>query len=108
MNELYEQRQGCHPQPAWIINYDVERALANYRWFAAHMADRGATAWPRIYASRQCAAIIIANTDIDAVRDPHVRAWRDSFFELNRCEFLARVGECLAQTRAFLGADLAA
>ncbi len=107
MKGFYEQRQGEHPAPAWIINYDVERALANYHFLAARMTDNGDTRWPRVYASTQCAAIVISNTALDAVRDPHVMAWRNSFIELNRFEFLTRVGECLAGLRASLGAERA-
>lgn len=106
MHEYYEKRAGRYPGMAWIINYDVERALHNYHFLAAQMADNGEAGWPRVYASRDCAAIVVTNAPLVAIRDPHVMAWRSSFFELRRFDFLQRVEECLNGTRRYLGADM--
>lgn len=105
-HEFYENRAGRYPGTAWIINYDVGRALHNFHYFAAQMADNGESGWPRIYASRDCAAIVVTNAPLEAIRDPHVMAWRSSFFELRRFDFLQRVEECLNETRRYLGADI--
>lgn len=106
LHEYYETRAGQYPGKAWIINYDVERALHNYHFFAAQMANNGEPGLPRVYASRDCAAIVVTNAPLDAIRDPHVMAWRSSFFELRRFDFLQRVEECLNETRRYLGADV--
>ncbi|HEX6928924.1 MAG TPA: hypothetical protein VF267_06720 [Gammaproteobacteria bacterium] len=107
MNTSYYERRSSSPaRHAWMINYDPERALANYHYLAAQMANRNTPGWPRVFASRQFAAIVIAENALEDVRDPHVIAWSDTFFELSRCDFLARVDDCLNRRRRFLGADL--
>lgn len=100
----YELRSGQLPAATWIINYDVERALRNYHFMAAQISAAGKL--PRIFASRDCAAIVVTNAALEHVREPHVMAWRDSFFELQRVDFLARVKECLDGRRRYLGAAL--
>lgn len=102
----YEIRSGRLPAAAWIINYDVERALRNYHFMAAQISATGRL--PRIFASRDCPAIVVTNATLERVREPHVMAWRNSFFELQRVDFLMRVEECLAGRRRYLGAELEA
>lgn len=105
LQEYYEKRSGRSAKQAWIINYDANRAWHNFHVLAAQMADKGEAGKPRVFASRDCAAIIISNGPLDAIRDPHVMAWRSSFFELRHFDFLQRVEECLNGTRRYLGAD---
>lgn len=106
MDELfpkYERRYGGRTGTVWMVNYDVDRALANYHWLAAQMESPASGRWPRIFASRQFPAIVIATCSLDGLRDPHVMTWKDSFVELGRAEFLQRVEECMCGTRRFLG-----
>lgn len=103
MQDYYEKK-GALREAAWIINYDADRALHNYYFLAGELAQKG-NEWPNVYASRDCAAIVVANCALDEIRDPHVMAWRNSFFRLSRFEFLQRVAECLDGRRRFLGAE---
>lgn len=100
---LYEQRYGSFPGETWMVNYDADRALCNFHYLAALMESPASGCWPRVFASRDCAAIVVATTTLDALRDPHVMAWRDSFFELDRAAFLRGVEECMNGRRRYLG-----
>lgn len=95
-NEHYEKR-GATGNGGWIVNYDPDRALANYRFLCRLGLE------PRVFVSRDCAAIVLSASGLDQVRDPHVRAWRESFFELQPEEFVRRVQECLRGMRNYLG-----
>lgn len=103
--EYYESRQGIPPHPTWIINYDSERALHNYAFLKRCCQNRASEV--RIYASRDCAAVIVANMPLEAIREPHVMAWRNSFYRLSEQEFLVRMNDCAAGRRRFLGEELA-
>jgi len=101
--DYYEKRAGQLPGLAWMINYDADRAFHNYHYLAMQMADGGHTGWPRVYTSRDCAAIVVTNAELDDIHEPHVMAWRNSFFELGYSEFLSRIAECLEGRRRYLG-----
>lgn len=104
--EFYESRRGIPPHPTWIINYDPERALHNYAFLKRCCQNRETDV--RIYASCDCAAIIVANMPLEAVREPHVMAWRNSFRRLSEQEFLVRMNEFAAGHRRYIGEELPA
>ncbi len=76
--EYYEESGGCPPHPCWVINYDIGRALHNFR-FLRNLSEQ----LVRIYVSTDCAAIVVSNMALEDIREPHVMAWRQSFYEID-------------------------
>ena len=75
-----ESWPGC-----WFINHDAGPALRNY-WFLANSKRQ---AEPVIYASSDCAALVVTTVPLDAIREPHVMAWCDSFHPITVAELEA-------------------
>lgn len=86
VTEYYEHRWGNTPNPTWIINYDPERALHNYRYIS-----RESVAAVAIFASTHCGAFVVTNVPLKSITEPHVVAWRDSFKQITEMELLARL-----------------
>lgn len=102
--EFYESRRGIPPHPTWIINYDPERALHNFTFLKRCCHGRAVDVG--IYVSSDCAAIVVANMPLEAIREPHVMAWRSSFRRLSEQEFLTRMNEFAAGHRRYIGEEL--
>lgn len=48
--------------------------------------------WPRvrIFSSPQTACVVVTHLDLDAVKNPHVTEWADTFTEVDRAALLSR------------------
>lgn len=84
----------------WIVNYDAEHALHNLRVFSTLSGETA-----RIYLSRDCAAIVISSLPLEYIREPHVMAWRDSFYEVAREEFIRRAAAVMNGKREHMGGE---
>jgi hypothetical protein len=73
-------------QCSWFVNYDAPIALHNYR-FLQRLSSRDIIV-PRIWKSRDCAAIVVSTVALEKITEPHVMAWRDSFYEISLRELL--------------------
>lgn len=92
--------QGSGMHDFWIINYDARRALHNYRFFSVTDGSP-----PRIHVSRDCGAIIISNLPLAAIHEPHVMAWRHSFYEISRETLVIRAAAVANGRREHVGGD---
>lgn len=72
-----------HVPFAWLMSYSAAGALQNMR-----VLERGIEKLQlddlvyKVYLSNWTAAIIVTLVPLSAVRDPHVREWFDSFYEV--------------------------
>lgn len=96
----YEAIGGCPPHPCWVINYDAERALHNLKFLAGVSA-----ATVRIYVSRECGAIVVSNMALECIREPHVMAWRQSFYEIDESTLRRRMEEQADGLRQTIGEE---
>ena len=87
-------------QDFWMINYDPQRALHNHRYFSV---SEGVP--PRIHVSRDCGAIIVSNLPLSAIREPHVMAWRHSFYEISRETLVNRAAAVANGQRSHVGGE---
>lgn len=92
--------QASGMQDFWMINYDARRALHNHRFFSI---TQGVP--PRIHVSRDCGAIVISNLPLAAINEPHVMAWRHSFYEISRETLVMRAAAVANGHREHVGGD---
>lgn len=84
----YEISQEPTRHAGWIINYDAPRALHNHRFL-----DNGSGSPPRIFVSRDCAAIVVSRLPLEEISEAHVMAWRSSFYEISRSTLERRAAQ---------------
>lgn len=76
---------------AWLVNYDVRGAVHNYHFLQQLPARHPQL--PRIWKSRDCAAIVVSTIPLVDIPEPHIMAWRDSFYEISLHELVAEVAQ---------------
>jgi len=66
----------------WIVSYDGHRARRNIDYFE-HGAEHCRLQYPvRVFRSIVTPAVVVSFVPLGAVRDPHVREWFASYYEL--------------------------
>ncbi|MDB5819108.1 MAG: hypothetical protein JWQ11_2748 [Rhizobacter sp.] len=91
---------------AWILSYRAASALRNFAWILSYRAasalrnigyfENGvrhcALDFPiRIYLSSWSAAILVTFVPLEAVKEPHIQEWFDSFYEVPVAEAKRRM-----------------
>ena len=66
----------------WMISYSGEGAHQNIRFFENGARHRLVTLPIRVFMSTQTAAVVISFVPIEAVKEPHVREWLSTFYEV--------------------------
>lgn len=94
----YEEFGGRPPHPCWVINYDAARALHNLKFLASMTS-----AAVHVFVSRDCGAIVVSNMALEDIREPHVMAWRQSFYEIDEKTLRLRHAEKLQGLRRHIG-----
>lgn len=66
----------------WTLSYTAERALHNISFFEQGLSRVGLDFPVRVFMSTTSAGIVVGLTPLEAVRDPHVREYFASFYEV--------------------------
>lgn len=67
---------------AWILSYDAKKALRNIGYFENGVRHCQLEFPLRVFMSKWTAAILVTFVPPEAVREPHVQEWFDTWYEV--------------------------
>lgn len=67
---------------AWILSYEAARARQNIRYFENGVRHCQLEFPIRVFMSTWSAAIVVSFVPLEAIKEPHVQEWYDSFYEV--------------------------
>lgn len=89
------QRAGTDDKPsipfAWMLSYRASSARQNIRYFENGVRHCQLEFPIRVFLSHWSAAIVVSFVPLEAIKEPHVQEWYDSFYEVPVEEAKARL-----------------
>ena len=76
---------------AWMLSYRAAGALQNIRYFENGVRHCKLTFPIRVFLSEWASAIVVSFVPVEAINEPHVMEWLDSFHEVPLDEAKARL-----------------